>query len=182
MKKGMSDRGATRGEICPINPSAAEIMGRKAYRASRGSGKIDVAVFAIPAKFVAQALIEVGRRRSGAVTIPRASGSAMSRPEEIRIRPQIWRAIDGSNIYGFTTRGRTSARPSALRFFDVKGHAPCHRNRAASAPASSAFSRSAKMGCHDRGPGQQSDIDEDDLLTFFEQDDHATIIAQIARL
>jgi acyl-CoA synthetase (NDP forming) len=41
------------------------------------------------------------------------------------------------------------------------------------------FSRSAKMGVSAIvGLGNKSDIDEDDLLTFFEQDDNTRIIAQ----
>ncbi len=41
------------------------------------------------------------------------------------------------------------------------------------------FSRSAKMGVSAIvGLGNKSDIDEDDLLTFFEQDDNTHIIAQ----
>ena len=46
--------GGYKGEIYPINPSADEIMGRKAYKSVKDvPGVIDVAVFAIPAKFVA---------------------------------------------------------------------------------------------------------------------------------
>src|ERR1700681_2615859 len=64
--------GGYKGEIYPINPSAAEIMGRKAYKSVKDvPGVIDVAVFAIPAKFVAQALVEVGEKKiPGAVLIP----------------------------------------------------------------------------------------------------------------
>ena len=41
------------------------------------------------------------------------------------------------------------------------------------------FSRSAKMGVSAIvGLGNKSDIDEDDLLTFFEQDDNTAVIAQ----
>jgi acyl-CoA synthetase (NDP forming) len=41
------------------------------------------------------------------------------------------------------------------------------------------FSRSAKMGVSAIvGLGNKSDIDEDDLLTFFEQDDNTHIIVQ----
>ena len=40
------------------------------------------------------------------------------------------------------------------------------------------FSRSAKMGVSAIvGLGNKSDLDEDDLLTFFEQDDNTNIIA-----
>ena len=54
--------GGYQGKIYPINPSADEIMGRKAYKSVKDvPGDIDVAVFAIPAKFVAAALVEVRR-------------------------------------------------------------------------------------------------------------------------
>src|SRR2546423_469072 len=57
--------GGYKGEIYPINPSAGEIMGRKAYQSVKDvPGAIDVAVFAIPAQFVAQALTEVGGKQS----------------------------------------------------------------------------------------------------------------------
>src|SRR6266542_7142838 len=64
--------GGYKGEIYPINPSASDIMGRKAYKSVKDvPGKIDVAVFAIPAKFVPQALVEVGEKKiPGAVLIP----------------------------------------------------------------------------------------------------------------
>ncbi|HMH88118.1 MAG TPA: acetate--CoA ligase family protein, partial [Steroidobacteraceae bacterium] len=64
--------GGYKGEIYPIHPSAAEIMGKKAYKSVKDvAGDIDVAVFAIPAKFVAQALVEVGEKKiAGAILIP----------------------------------------------------------------------------------------------------------------
>ena len=64
--------GGYKGKIYPINPSADEIMGLKAYKSVKDvPGDIDVAVFAIPAKFVAQALVECGEKKiPGAVLIP----------------------------------------------------------------------------------------------------------------
>ena len=64
--------GGYQGAIYPIHPKADEIMGKKAYRSVKDvPGEIDVAVFAIPAKFVAQALIEVGEKKiPGAILIP----------------------------------------------------------------------------------------------------------------
>src|SRR6185369_4105309 len=64
--------GGYQGAIYPIHPSATEILGRKAYPSVLDvQDEIDVAVFAIPAKFVAQALVEVGEKNiSGAVLIP----------------------------------------------------------------------------------------------------------------
>ena len=64
--------GGYQGKIYPINPSADEIMGMKAYKSVKDvPGPVDVAVFAIPAKFVAAALTECGEKKvPGAVLIP----------------------------------------------------------------------------------------------------------------
>src|SRR6195256_2770669 len=49
--------GGYQGEIYPIHPKAQEIMGHKAYKSVKDvPGEIDIAVFAIPANFVAAAL------------------------------------------------------------------------------------------------------------------------------
>ena len=59
--------GGYQGKIYPINPSADEIMGMKAYKSVKDvPGDIDVAVFAIPAKFVARRWSNAARRRSPA--------------------------------------------------------------------------------------------------------------------
>src|SRR5256884_2591263 len=51
--------GGYQGGIYPIHPKAEEILGRQAYKSVKEvPADIDVAVFAIPAKFVAQALVE----------------------------------------------------------------------------------------------------------------------------
>src|ERR1700759_5430136 len=56
--------GGYKGEIYPIHPKADEIMGRKAYKSVKDvAGVIDVAVFAIPAKFVAGGLAGGGGRK-----------------------------------------------------------------------------------------------------------------------
>src|SRR5256886_8719680 len=60
--------GGYQGAIYPIHPNATEILGKKVYKSVKDvPGVIDVAVFAIPAKFVAQ-----GPRRGGEKQNPRA--------------------------------------------------------------------------------------------------------------
>src|SRR5205807_2197648 len=68
--------GGYRGEIYPINPKAAEILERKAFASIADvPGEVDVAVFAIPAKFVPQALREAGEKGvAGAILIPSGFG------------------------------------------------------------------------------------------------------------
>src|SRR5438552_11241516 len=98
--------GGYKGEIYPIHPKADEIMGRKAYKSVKDvPGKIDVAVFAIPAKFVAQALIEVGEKKiPGAVLIPSGfaeTGNVEGQKQIQEIGRKYGVRLMGPNIYGF---------------------------------------------------------------------------------
>jgi acyl-CoA synthetase (NDP forming) len=84
----------------------------------------------------------------------------------------------GPNIYGFYY---TPANLCATfcTAYDVKGHAALSSQSGGIGMAIIGFSRSAKMGVSAIvGLGNKSDIDEDDLLAFFEQDPNTTIIAQ----
>src|SRR5215813_1528732 len=158
-------------------------MGRKAYKSVKDvPGEIDVAVFAIPAKFVAQALIEVGGRRIiNTVLIP--SGFAETGNEEgQREIQEIGRKYNirlmGPNIYGFYYTWENLCATFCTAY-DVKGHAALSSQSGGIGMAIIGFSRSAKMGVSAIvGLGNKSDIDEDDLLTFFEQDENTWIIAQ----
>src|SRR5918911_1394736 len=64
--------GGYQGEIYPINPRAAEILGRPCFKSVLDiPGDVDVAIFAIPAKLVPAALEEVGKKDiPGAILIP----------------------------------------------------------------------------------------------------------------
>ena len=171
------------GEIYPIHPKAEEILGYKAYKSVKDvPGEIDVAVFAIPAKFVAQALTECGEKQiPGAVLIP--SGFAETGNEEgQREIQEIGRKYNirlmGPNIYGFYY---TPANLCATfcTAYDVKGSAALSSQSGGIGMAIIGFSRSAKMGVSAIvGLGNKSDLDEDDLLTFFEQDENTKVIAQ----
>jgi acyl-CoA synthetase (NDP forming) len=153
--------GGYAGEIHPINPKAAEILDRKAYASITDvPGDVDVAVFAIPAKFVPAALEEAGRK-GVAVAIARKHG--------VRIL--------GPNIYGYYyTPENLSA--TFCTPYDVKGGVALSSQSGGIGMAILGFSRSAKMGVSSIvGVGNKADIDEDDLLTFFEHDDHTELIA-----
>src|ERR1700681_2065204 len=175
--------GGYQGDIYPIHPKANEIMGRKAYRSVKEvPGKIDVAVFAIPAKFVAQALIEVGEKKiPGAVLIPSGfaeTGNVAGQQELVDIGRKYNVRLMGPNIYGFYYTPK-SLCATFCTAYDVKGKAALSSQSGGIGMAIIGFSRSAKMGVSAIvGLGNKSDIDEDDLLTFFEQDDNTTIIAQ----
>jgi acetyl coenzyme A synthetase (ADP forming)-like protein len=175
--------GGYKGEIYPIHPKADEIMGKKVYKSVKDvPGEIDIAVFAIPANFVAAALTECGEKKVvGAILIPSgyAETGNMKGQEEIQAIGQKYGIrLMGPNIYGFYY---TPANLCATfcTAYDVKGSAALSSQSGGIGMAIIGFSRSAKMGVSAIvGLGNKSDIDEDDLLTFFEQDDNTQIIAQ----
>jgi acyl-CoA synthetase (NDP forming) len=174
--------GGYKGEIYPINPSAGEIMGRKAYKSVKEvPGKIDVAVFAIPAKFVAQALVEVGEKKiPGAVLIPSGfaeTGNVAGQKEIQEIGHKYGVRLMGPNIYGFYYTWKNLCATFCTAY-DIKGGAALSSQSGGIGMAIIGFSRSAKMGVSAIvGLGNKSDLDEDDLLTFFEQDDNTNVIA-----
>src|SRR5262247_1082014 len=175
--------GGYEGKIYPINPSADEIMGIKAYKSVKDvPGDIDVAVFAIPAKFVASAVAECGEKKiPGAVLIPSGfaeTGNVEGQKELVAVAQKYGVRLMGPNIYGFYYTW-SNLCATFCTAYDVKGHAALSSQSGGIGMAIIGFSRSAKMGVSAIvGLGNKSDIDEDDLLTFFEQDDNTHIIAQ----
>ena len=175
--------GGYKGQIYPIHPKAAEIMGHKAYKSVKDvAGEIDTAVFAIPAKLVAGALTECGEKKiAGAILIPSGfaeTGNHEGQDELVEIGRKYNIRMMGPNIYGFYY---TPANLCATfcTAYDVKGSTALSSQSGGIGMAIIGFSRSAKMGVSAIvGLGNKSDIDEDDLLLFFEQDPNTNVIAQ----
>jgi acetyl coenzyme A synthetase (ADP forming)-like protein len=174
--------GGYQGEIYPIHPKVAEVLGRKAYKSVKEiAGKIDVAVFAIPAPLVAGALKECGEKGiPGAVLIPSGfaeTGNVAGQEEIVRVAREYNVRLMGPNIYGFYYTHKNLCATFCTPY-DVKGQAALSSQSGGVGMAIIGFSRSAKMGVSAIvGLGNKSDIDEDDLLTFFEQDPNTQVIA-----
>src|SRR2546430_17090041 len=97
--------GGYKGEIYPIHPKAADILGYTAYKSVKDvPGVIDTAVFAIPAKFVAGALAECGGKKiPGAVLIPSGfaeAGATEFQAEIVEVGEKYNIQLMGANIYG----------------------------------------------------------------------------------
>jgi acetyl coenzyme A synthetase (ADP forming)-like protein len=177
--------GGYKGELYPINPKADEILGKKAYQSVLDvPGEIDVAVFAVPAKFCVAAMEEVGKKGiPGAIMIPSGFAEvgekdlqdellAMARKYNVRIM--------GPNIYGFYYTPANLCATFCTPY-DVKGKAALSSQSGGVGMSIIGFSRSTKMGVSAIvGLGNKSDLDEDDLLTFFEQDPNTDVIAMHA--
>jgi acetyl coenzyme A synthetase (ADP forming)-like protein len=175
--------GGYKGKIYPIHPKADEIMGIKAFKSVKDvPGDVDVAVFAIPAKFVAAALTECGEKGiPGAVLIPSGfaeTGNVEGQEEIQEIGRKYNIRLMGPNIYGFYYMAKNLCATFCTPF-DVQGSAALSSQSGGIGMAIIGFSRSTKMGVSAIvGLGNKSDIDEDDLLAFFEQDDSTKVIAQ----
>ncbi|WP_439656842.1 acetate--CoA ligase family protein [Lentzea sp. HUAS TT2] len=174
--------GGYQGEIYPINPKADEILDRKAFAGIADvPGDIDVAVFAIPAKFVPAALEEVGKKGvGGAIMIPSGfgeTGNIELQDEIVTIARKHGVRILGPNIYGYYyTPENLSA--TFCTPYDVKGGVALTSQSGGIGMAILGFSRSAGMGVSSIvGVGNKADIDEDDLLTFFESDPNTQLVA-----
>jgi acetyl coenzyme A synthetase (ADP forming)-like protein len=175
--------GGYEGGIYPINPKAETILGKKAYAdvSDLPDGEVDVAVFAIPAKFVPDTLAKVGDKGIGAaVLIP----SGFSETGEVELQKQLVDAgrehgvrFVGPNIYGvYYTPGKMSAAFTTP--YDVQGPVALASQSGGIGMGILGFSRSTKLGVSSIvGLGNKADIDEDDLLTFFEHDDATQCVA-----
>jgi acetyl coenzyme A synthetase (ADP forming)-like protein len=174
--------GGYAGEIYPINPTSDEILGRTAYKSIREvPGDVDVAVFAVPAKFVAQALREVGEKNvPAAVLIPSGfaeTGNHELQEEIVAIARDTGVRLLGPNIYGYYYTPQNLCATFCTPY-DVKGGVALTSQSGGIGMAILGFSRTTKMGVSAIvGLGNKSDLDEDDLLTYFEQDPDTNIVA-----
>ncbi|MEJ3654378.1 acetate--CoA ligase family protein [Actinomycetes bacterium KLBMP 9759] len=174
--------GGYAGEIYPINPKAEEVLGRKAYpKIGDVPGDVDVAVFAVPAKFVVGAVREVGAKGVPvAVLIPSGfaeTGNVELQEELVTAARESGVRLLGPNIYGYySTHDNLCA--TFCTPFDVKGGVALTSQSGGIGMAILGFARSTNTGVSAIvGLGNKSDIDEDDLLTFFATDDNTTCVA-----
>jgi acetyl coenzyme A synthetase (ADP forming)-like protein len=174
--------GGFSGEISPVNPKADDILGRKAYRSVTDvPGDVDVAVFAIPAKFVASALKEVGRKGiPNAVLIPSGfaeTGEHEMQAEIVAVAEEYGIRLLGPNIYGYYATWQNLCATFCTPY-DVKGGVALTSQSGGIGMAILGFARTTKTGVSAIvGLGNKSDIDEDDLLTWFGEDPNTECIA-----
>jgi len=174
--------GGFAGAIHPIHPKAEEILGRKCYASVADvPGDVDVAVFCIPAALVAGALAECGAKGvPGAVLIPSGFaeiGEHELQAEVVRVARENNVRLMGPNIYGFYYTHKNLCATFCTPYTE-RGQVALSSQSGGVGMAIVGFSRSAKMGVSAIvGLGNKADIDEDDLLTFFEQDPNTSVIA-----
>lgn len=170
------------GDIHPVNPKADDILGRKAYKSVMDvPGEPDVAIFAIPARFVASALEEVGRKGiPNAVLIPSGfaeTGEHELQAEIVAIAERYGVRLLGPNIYGYYSTWQDLCATFCTPY-DVKGGVALTSQSGGIGMAILGFARTTKTGVSAIvGLGNKSDLDEDDLLTWFGEDPNTDCIA-----
>ncbi|MBO0688422.1 MAG: acetate--CoA ligase family protein [Candidatus Dormibacteraeota bacterium] len=174
--------GGYRGEIYPINPKADEILGRRAYATVTDvPAEVDVAVFCIPARFVAGAMEEVGQKGvAAAVLIPSGFaevGEDELQREVVEVARRHGVRFMGPNIYGYYYLPE-SLCATFCTAYDNLGPVALSSQSGGIGMAILGFARSAQVGVSAIvGLGNKADLDEDELLTFFESDDNTQCIA-----
>jgi acetyl coenzyme A synthetase (ADP forming)-like protein len=174
--------GGYQGAIYPIHPKAGEILGRQAHASVlEVQDDIDVAVFAIPAKLCVGAMEEVGRKGiPGAVMIPSGFaevGEQALQDELVAVARKHNVRVMGPNIYGFYYTPQNLCATFCTPY-DVKGKVALSSQSGGVGMSIIGFSRTTRMGVSAIvGLGNKSDLDEDDLLTYFEQDENTQVIA-----
>jgi acyl-CoA synthetase (NDP forming) len=175
-------QGGYQGRIFPVNPKTAEILGIPCHaRVEDIKEEVDVAIFAIPAAAVAQGLEEIGRKGiPTAVLIPSgfAETGRADLQEQVQAVARQWKIrFLGPNIYGYYyTPDRICA--TFCTPYDVAGPVALSSQSGGIGMAILGFARSAGLGVSAIvGLGNKADVDEDDLLTFFEQDEATSCIA-----
>jgi acetyl coenzyme A synthetase (ADP forming)-like protein len=174
--------GGYKGKIYPINPKADEILGLKCYRSVHEiPGKVDVAVIVIPAKNVADAVTALGEKGvAGAIVI--SSGFAEIGNDDLQ-RELVATAtksrvrILGPNIFGlYYTPANLCA--TFCTPYTEKGPTALSCQSGGVGMAIIGYSRSNRMGVSAIvGVGNKCDVDEDDLIEFFGQDQNTKVIA-----
>ena len=174
--------GGYEGALYPIHPRADAILGRTCYPSVVDvPGDIDIAVFCIPARFVATVLAECGRKNiAGAILIPSGFaevGEHALQEEIVAVARDNGVRLMGPNIYGYYYTHKNLCATFCTPYTE-KGKVALSSQSGGVGMAIVGFSRSAKMGVSAIvGLGNKADIDEDDLLTFFEQDPNTQVIA-----
>ncbi|MBM4420276.1 MAG: CoA-binding protein [Chloroflexi bacterium] len=170
------------GAIHPVNPKGDEIEGRTvAHSIDELPDGVDVALFAIPAPLVNDAIAACGRKGiPAAILIP----SGFSETGNVELQAKITETakrsgvrLMGPNIYGYySTHANLCA--TFCTPYDFKGPVALSSQSGGIGMAILGFARSAGVGVSAIvGLGNKADIDEDELLTYFEQDDNTQCVA-----
>jgi acetyltransferase len=174
--------GGYEGRIYPINPNATEILGLKCYGNIKDVPEApDVAVIAIPAKFVSGAITELGAKGVKVAVIITSGFAEIGEAELQRNLVDTARKarvrLVGPNIFGYYYTPRNLCATFCTPYTRRGGIAlTCQSGGVGMAIIG--FTRSRGIGVSAIvGLGNKADINEKDMLEFFAGDKNTKVVA-----
>lgn len=170
------------GAIYPINPTAPEILGLKAYpNVQNVEGEIDAAVITVPAKFCLQVVEDCGKKGvKGVIIITSGFSEVGNRELEdqiVAVAKQYGVRILGPNIVG-TLSNSDKMNASFAPFLPLNGKAALISQSGALLIALDAASYTRRVGFDKLvSIGNMSDVNFADVISFLDDDPKTTCIS-----
>lgn len=170
------------GAVYPINPKGGEILGFKAYASVLDvPEEIDAAVITIPAKFVAGAAVECGKKGVKGLIIIASGFSEVGRrdleEEVVAIAQQYGMRVLGPNIVGILSNS-DACNASFAPFLPLKGNAALVSQSGALLIAIDAATFTRRVGFDKLvSIGNMSDVDFADMVEWLDQDEATACIS-----
>jgi len=179
--KNLMIGGFSKEKIFPINPFADEILGLKCYPSIKDVPiDVDLAVIVVPAKIVPKVIRECGEKGVKAVAIISSGfkevGNVELEREIVEIAKKSGFRILGPNIVGICDTVK-SVNASFCQGLPLPGNIAFITQSGALAIALVGWTRLKKIGLSDLvSIGNKADIDENDLIEFFGEDENTKVI------
>jgi len=174
--------GGYEGRIYPINPNATEVLELKCYSSVKDVPEVpDVAIIAIPAKFVSGTISELG---AGGVKVAVIITSGFAEVGETELQRNLIEAarkagvrLVGPNIFGYYYTPKNLCATFCTPYTRRGGIAlTCQSGGVGMAIIG--FTRSRGIGVSAIvGLGNKADANEKDMLEFFAQDENTKVVA-----
>ena len=175
-------RDGYKGKIYPINPEATEILGLKVYKnIGEVPDEVDAAVMTIPAKIVAQELIECGKAKVKGIILITSGFSEVGRKdmedELVVIARQYGMRILGPNIVG-TLSNSDKLNASFAPCLPLPGRVSLASQSGALLIALDAATYVRRVGFDKLiSNGNMCDVDFTDLVAWLGEDENTACIA-----
>lgn len=169
------------GKIYPVNPKGGNLLGLKVYsRIEEIEDNIDLAVIAIPAKFVYDAVKKCGKKEvKYCIIISSGFSEIGNRREEeriVKVAKKYGMRILGPNVFGiYVAKSKLNATFGPKKVYP--GHIAIVTQSGALGIAMIGKSASNHIGLSTVvSVGNKADIDEADLLEYFGSDEKTKVI------
>jgi len=170
-----------KGKVYPVNIKEKEIMGLKAYKSVLDvKGDIDLAIIAIPAKFVPSVVLECGKKGVKAIIIISSGfseiGDSKTETMLVETAKKYGMRILGPNVFGVVYTPHSLNATFGPREI-LKGNIAFITQSGAIGIALMDKAKAENIGLSAVvSVGNKADIEDSDLLEFFSGDDNTKVI------